>query len=191
MVESRRVWQPPPQGWIWDIRKILWNRRSIHENEGLDLTYESATIQENCENCNAKAQCDVSESLRDGKRRWDMECSCPVCGNLWHTGGPGTSPNFVHAAIISANGETEIHLSGDDSRGAALLKTLREVHDITLTEAKQMADTLRSSGLRGTLVDVELMASKLRKSGFQVRITRAAMAQASPPPDTPPPMTEK
>lgn len=107
------------------------------------------------------------------QRRWDMECSCPACGNVWHTGGPGDSPSSVREAIISANGISRVRLIDSNARGAQLLKALREAYDTSLSGAKQVAETLRTSGLQGTLVDVEVVAEKLRRSGFPVEVERA------------------
>ncbi|MFI8353942.1 hypothetical protein [Streptomyces cyaneofuscatus] len=138
----------------------------------MELIYESGTVAESCGNCHTVTQCDVAETLRGGKRRWDLECSCPACGSVWHAGGTGKAPERFRNAIISTNGKWTIRLDDPSSSGARLLQVLRGAHDCSISEAKQLAESLRTSGIQGTLVDVESLSGKLLEAGIPASIKR-------------------
>ena len=69
------------------------------------------------------------------------------------------------AAILAANGPSVLELGAGSATPASVMRVLRQVRPLSLAQARSMADELLRAGLRGTLVEMELLARSLRASG--------------------------
>lgn len=59
-------------------------------------------------------------------------------------------------------GPARLWLAEPGASAVPVLRALREVYGLPLVQARVMADELRTTGLVGTFVEMELVASRLR-----------------------------
>jgi hypothetical protein len=136
----------------------------------VNTVLESAPYLTECIECGSMIEVTIVEVLTAGTHRWDLEGDCPECGCRWNECGYLTSLTGVRRAILDANGPTTLELVADSATPAAVMRALRKVTALSLTEARAMGDELRSKGFEGTRVEVEVLAIALRAAGAIVSI---------------------
>ncbi|MVU81924.1 hypothetical protein GPX89_32385 [Nocardia sp. ET3-3] len=141
----------------------------------MDTMVESAPYTKNCIKCGAPADATVVEVLTGGRHQWDLHGTCPNCGNEWYECDFEAPPASVRAAILAANGPSMLDLMAGSASPAVVMRVLRQVRSLSLSQARAMADDLLRIGLRGTLVEMESLARPLRAVGAVVSI-RASSA---------------
>ncbi|GGK62344.1 hypothetical protein GCM10011591_38170 [Nocardia camponoti] len=76
----------------------------------------------------------------------------------------------MRAAILDANGPSTLTVAAGTATLVTVMRTLREVGALSLTEARAMAEELCTRGLEGTRVEMEVLATALRAAGAIVSI---------------------
>ncbi|WP_354637620.1 hypothetical protein [Kitasatospora camelliae] len=118
---------------------------------------------------------DTGQFILDGRLWWGGESACRSCSACWcdeDTGGP--TPEHLRQALLAAHGPARLRLTEPGAGAVAVLRALRELHGLSLAEARAAADELRDVGLVGTFVEVELVAARLRHHGVGVTVEPAS-----------------
>lgn len=136
----------------------------------MDTVLESAPYTTECTECGSLIEATVVEVLTAGAHQWDIESDCPDCGYRWNGCGYKTPLAGMRAAIMAANGPTVLELAAGSARPAVVMRALRTVRELSLTEARAMAEELCSRGLEGTRVEMETLAVPLRAAGAIISI---------------------
>lgn len=109
--------------------------------------------------------------LPDGTLRWDVTRSCPQCGSVTHEGGPGPMPDELRQSLLRANGPTSLRIPAPV--GVSVMRVLRTTFDLSLPQAKQMAERAGREGLTGTRPEMEQLAERLRAIGVKAETSPA------------------
>ncbi|MFG2905725.1 hypothetical protein ACGF13_11770 [Kitasatospora sp. NPDC048286] len=120
-------------------------------------------ITTRCSDCGGVLTRDVGQFIDRGQVWWGTEGRCRSCPAAWceqDSGGP--TPEEVRQALLAEHGPARLRLAGPESSLVPVLHALREIHGLSLTQARAMAHELRTTGLVGTLVEMELVAAGLR-----------------------------
>ncbi|WP_194813335.1 hypothetical protein [Nocardia sp. XZ_19_385] len=134
----------------------------------MNVVLETAPYTTECITCRSLIEVTVTEVLTAGTHEWDIAGDCPECGACWHECSYPTPLPGMRAAILAANGPTDLHLAAGSATPATEMRALRKVKALSLTEARAMAEELRSRGLSGTRVEMEVLAIALRAAGVLV-----------------------
>ncbi|BEK94779.1 hypothetical protein GCM10010198_72930 [Nocardia seriolae] len=118
----------------------------------VDIVLESAPYTTECIRCRSSVESAVTEVLGEDARWWNLEGTCPECGNIWEESGYELPPPGFREAILASNGSTVIRVEADSVSTAAVMRVLRLVESFSLAEARAKADELRATGLQGTRV---------------------------------------
>jgi hypothetical protein len=128
---------------------------------------QGATVAMPCADCGALALYHLAEHLVHGRVEWTLSIRCPACGNAIEEDGWGTSPELIRDALVDEHGRFRIEVRSPSPSAAELMRVLRrESPDMTLAEAKASAQRLRGGQVRGTRVEMEQLAERLRAAGF-------------------------
>ncbi|QIS12766.1 hypothetical protein [Nocardia arthritidis] len=131
----------------------------------MDTVLESALYTRDCIECGSSADAAVAEVLTGGWHEWNLHGTCRKCESEWYECGSGPTPASIRAAILDVNGPSVLELGAGSVEPVAVMRTLRQVRSLTLSQARTMADELLSVGLRGTLVEMEALARLLHATG--------------------------
>ncbi|MFD8726157.1 hypothetical protein ACFV2H_51705 [Streptomyces sp. NPDC059629] len=124
-----------------------------------------------CEACGGTLIRDTGQFIDRGRLWWGTEgtCqTCPVAGCEQDSGG--ATPEEIRQALLTEHGPARLRLIEPEASRVTVLRVLREVHELSLAQARVMAEELRTTGLVGTLVEMELMAAQLRHRSVTVTV---------------------
>ncbi|MCP2287800.1 hypothetical protein [Nocardia amikacinitolerans] len=131
----------------------------------MDIVSESAPYPTSCGWCGSTADATVTEALVGDDHRWDIDAECSTCESVWYECGyEPPLPQSVRDALLVENGATVLRLEADTS-AAVVMKALRVARSLSLSEARSLADTAIETGLEGTLVEMQVIARLLHRSG--------------------------
>ncbi|WP_188830405.1 hypothetical protein [Nocardia camponoti] len=136
----------------------------------MDTVIESAPYTTECIECRSPIEVTIIEVLTAGTHCWDVEGDCPRCGCRWTECGYQSPLAGMRAAILDANGPSTLTVAAGTATLVTVMRTLREVGALSLTEARAMAEELCTRGLEGTRVEMEVLATALRAAGAIVSI---------------------
>lgn len=125
---------------------------------------QGAKTTTRCEDCGGVLVRDTGQFIDRDQLWWGTEGTCETCPNRWceqDTGG--TTPEEIRHALLAEHGPARLRLSGPESNLISVLQVLRETYRLSLGQARTMAGELRSTGLVGTLVEMEFLAAGLRR----------------------------
>ncbi|MEV0337239.1 hypothetical protein [Nocardia sp. NPDC050717] len=71
----------------------------------------------------------------------------------------------MRAAILAANGPTDLRLDVGSATPATVMHALRKVQALSLIEARALAEQLCGKGLSKTRVEMEILSVALRAAG--------------------------
>ncbi|MEV0194141.1 hypothetical protein AB0I39_37170 [Kitasatospora purpeofusca] len=134
-----------------------------------------------CEDCGGALVRDTGQFIDSGQLWWGSEGSCRSCPAAWcdEDSGPVT-PEHIRQALLAAHGPVRLRLAGPPGSGLVpVLRALREVHGLSLVQARAMADELRTVGLTGTLVEMEFLAAGLRRRSVMATVDPEAVEPAA------------
>jgi hypothetical protein len=148
-------------------------RHKISTEEMLVIT-QGVQVAGRCGACGGTTTCDVGQFFHGGRLRWGTEGRCADCPNAWceRDSGPVT-PESVRQALLRAHGPARLRLSGSAPPLVAVLRALRDARDMSLGEARSQAARLAGDGLVGTLVEMEVLATFLRRRAVEVTVSPA------------------
>jgi hypothetical protein len=118
--------------------------------------------------------CRVAQLIVNERLHWTADCSCTGCDVVFHMFGRDDTPADVRDAIVADSGLAR--LTVELTEGASkvpLLKVFREAGE-SMPQAQASAQRALSTGIEGTLVELELLALRLRKKDVPAVIHPAA-----------------
>ncbi|MFI1097891.1 hypothetical protein [Streptomyces sp. NPDC020917] len=130
------------------------------------LVIESVRYTEPCGACGARMKCVGTQTLVDGRLRWDVEWSCVSCGSIAAACG-GDMPAARRKQMLAAYGPTRLRVDGLVTAGdrVVALRVLRKALDLDLTGAKAKLSAVLAGDVTGTRPEVEWLARRLRGAG--------------------------
>ncbi|SEO88718.1 hypothetical protein [Actinacidiphila rubida] len=135
---------------------------------------QGVKITTRCHDCGGELTRDVGQFTERGQVRWGIEGQCQNCPNAWCEQGSGATPEEIREALLAQQGPARLRLAGPEPSMVPVLRALRELHGLSLAQARAMAHELRTTGLTGTLVEMECVAAGLRRRSVAVTIETAA-----------------
>ncbi|GAA3934956.1 hypothetical protein GCM10022244_49130 [Streptomyces gulbargensis] len=122
-----------------------------------------------CDGCGGTSVRDVGQFFDRGLLRWSVEAGCEGCGDGWCEQGTGPkTPEDVRQALLRAHGAACLRLVPDGApQGVRVLLALREEGGLSLADARPTAERLMAGGLVGTSVEMEVLATRLRRRGLE------------------------
>ncbi|MFE9404764.1 hypothetical protein ACFYNY_23850 [Streptomyces sp. NPDC006530] len=128
-----------------------------------------------CDDCGGVLIRDIGQFIDGGQVWWGTEGRCQACPAAWcEQDSGGTTPEEIRQALLAKHGPARLRLAGPESSLVPVLHALRETHGLALAQARAMADELKTTGLVGTLVEMELVAAGLRRRSVAATVEPAA-----------------
>ena len=132
-------------------------------------------ITTRCDDCGGVLIRDIGQFIDCGQVWWGTEGRCRTCPNVWCEQDSGrTTPEEIRQALLAEHGPARLRLAGPESSLVPVLHALRETHGLSLAQTRAMADELRTTGLVGTLVEMEHVAAGLRSRSVAATVEPAA-----------------
>ncbi|MFD0273910.1 hypothetical protein ACFVHB_08340 [Kitasatospora sp. NPDC127111] len=134
-------------------------------SQGVDVTTR-------CEGCGGVFVLNTGQFIREGRLWWGSEGHCRDCRTAWCEEDSGdASPEGIRQALLAEHGPARLRLTETEPSPVPVLRALREVHGrLALPQARAMADELRTTGLVGTRVEMELLAARLRHHSVRATV---------------------
>ncbi|MFD3553467.1 hypothetical protein ACFWWA_15305 [Streptomyces goshikiensis] len=124
-----------------------------------------------CETCGGVLMRDTGQFIDRGRLWWGTEGTCLSCPVAWcHQDFGDATPEEIRQALLAEHGPARLRLKEPEASAVPVLRALREAHGLSLAQARAMTDKLKTTGLMGTLVEMELVASRLRQHSVRVTV---------------------
>ncbi|MDX2394113.1 hypothetical protein NJL88_29445 [Streptomyces sp. DK15] len=124
-----------------------------------------------CEACGGMLIRDAGQFIDRGRLWWGTEGTCQTCPVAWcEEDSGGATPEAIRQALLTEHGPARLLLIEPEASRVTVLRVLREGHERSLAQARAMAEELRTTGLVGTLVEMELIAAQLRHRSVAVTV---------------------
>nr|WSX47791.1 hypothetical protein OG409_01740 [Streptomyces sp. NBC_00974] len=132
---------------------------------------QGVKITTRCEACGGVLMRDTGQFIDRGRLWWGTEGTCLACPVAWCEQDFGdTTPEEIRQALLAEHGPARLRLTEPEASAVPVLRALREVHGLSLAQARAMTDELKTTGLVGTFVEMELVASRLRHHSVEVTV---------------------
>ncbi|MEV4114155.1 hypothetical protein [Nonomuraea sp. NPDC049695] len=147
------------------------------------MTEQTAKIESRCDGCGGTLVRQVNQFIHRNQLWWDAEFSCASCGDggCEHS-GPGQAPEDVRNALLAKHGPSRLCVVGQVSSLVSVMKVVREVSQVSLPRARELADELTDTGLVGTLAEMEFLKTRLRSRGVTAEVRSDVGAESRPIP---------
>ncbi|MFD9068053.1 hypothetical protein ACFVZ3_41825 [Kitasatospora purpeofusca] len=133
------------------------------------------TVRTRCEDCGGVLIRDIGQFIDGGQLWWGTEGRCRTCPHAWCEQDTGAvTPEGIRQALLAEHGAARLRPAVPGASTVAVLRALREIHGLSLGQARALADELMTTGLTGTLVEMELMAAALGRRSVAVTVESAA-----------------
>ncbi|MFF3562786.1 hypothetical protein ACFYXS_22360 [Streptomyces sp. NPDC002574] len=145
-----------------------------------------APLYRTCPGCGGEARYASGAIVIDGVLHWSVEGGCAACGDRSAECGSGEIPWYVRDALIAAHGEAVLRAEPrPGGAGAAALKTVRELFGVPLSEVRSRLRVLAGDGVKGSEVELSLLAACLEDAGFSasLRVAEPAVRKDRDEPD--------
>lgn len=130
-----------------------------------------APLYRTCPGCGVEARFETGEIAINGVLHWSVGGSCSACGSRSEECGRHEAPWYVREALIAAHGEAVLRAEPrPGGAGAAALKTVRELFGVPLSEVHTRLRDLAGDGVKGTEVELRMLAARLEAAGFSVSV---------------------
>ncbi|MEW2550404.1 hypothetical protein AB0957_01465 [Streptomyces zhihengii] len=114
---------------------------------------------------------DAGQFIERGRLWWGTEGNCRSCPVAWCEQDSGdATPEEIRQALLAEHGPARLRLTEPEASTVPVLRALREVHGLSLTQARAMAAELKTIGLVGTLVEMELIAARIRHHSVETTV---------------------
>ncbi|WP_328314907.1 hypothetical protein OG432_34625 [Streptomyces sp. NBC_00442] len=124
---------------------------------------QGVKITTQCVGCGGVLILDTGQSIEGGRLWWGTEGACQSCPAAWCEQDFGdAAPEGIRQALLAEHGPARLRLTAPEASGVPVLRALREVHGLSLAQARSLADELKTTSLVGTFVEMELLAARLR-----------------------------
>ncbi|MEV5204687.1 hypothetical protein [Streptomyces sp. NPDC053720] len=137
----------------------------ITATQGVKLTSQ-------CASCGGELVRDVGQFIDRGRLQWGVEGQCQACPNAWCEMDTGPAPEEIRQALLTKHGAARLCLANKEASLVPVLRALREMHHLSLSEARLVAADLRAVGLVGTFVEIAYLAEGLRNRSVTVTVIR-------------------
>ncbi|TMR18014.1 hypothetical protein ETD85_53900 [Nonomuraea zeae] len=112
--------------------------------------------------------------VQDGQLCWDAEGGCVSCGTGWcEQFGSGETPEDIRGPLLAEHGPSRLCVTDPVPSLVSVLKVLREVWEVSLPRARELAGELTDTGLVGTLAEMEFLKIRLRSRGVAAEVRPA------------------
>lgn len=136
---------------------------------------QGVKITTRCDDCGGELISDIGQFIDGGQVWWGAEGSCRTCPNAWCEQDSGaTTPEEIRQALLAEHGSARLRLTEPESSTVPVLRVLREIHGLSLAQARAMTDELKTTGLVGTLVEMEFVAAGFRRRSVAATVEPAA-----------------
>jgi hypothetical protein len=130
-------------------------------------------VTSQCANCDGVLVRDLGQLIERGQLRWGVEGRCEACTNAWCETGAGPAPEEVRQALLAEHGAARLRLATKETSLVPVLRVLREMHHLSLDEARLTAADLMGAGLIGTSVEMAHLAEGLRTRSIDTTLASA------------------
>ncbi|KOV26928.1 hypothetical protein ADK60_20450 [Streptomyces sp. XY431] len=118
---------------------------------------------------------DTGQVIDRGRPRWGTEGHCQGCPAAWcDQDSDCRTPEEIRRLLLAEHGPARLRPTAPEASAVPVLRALREVHDLSLAQARSMADELRTTGLVGTFVETELVAARLRHHSAKATVEQSS-----------------
>jgi hypothetical protein len=124
---------------------------------------QGVKVTSTCVACGGALVRDLGQFIDRGQLRWGIEGRCQACPNTWCETGAGPAPQEIRQALLAEHGATRLRLATEESSLVPVLRALREMHHLSLGEARLTAAELSAGGVVGTSVEMAHLAEGLRE----------------------------
>lgn len=132
---------------------------------------QGVKITTRCEACGGVLILDTGQSIERGRLWWGTEGACQSCPVAWCEQDFGdATPEAIRQALLAEHGPARLRLTAPEASAVPVLRALREVHGLSLAQARALADELKTTSLVGTFVEMELVAARLRHHSVGVTV---------------------
>ncbi|MFD6181810.1 hypothetical protein [Streptomyces goshikiensis] len=132
---------------------------------------QGVKITTRCEACGGVLMRDTGQFIDRGRLWWGTEGTCLSCPVAWCDQDFGdATPEEIRQALLAEHGPARLRLQDPEASAVPVLRALREAHGLSLAQARAMTDELKTTGLVGTLVEMELVASRIRQHSVRVTV---------------------
>ncbi|MET8437018.1 hypothetical protein ABZV61_30490 [Streptomyces sp900116325] len=139
----------------------------ITATQGVKLTSQ-------CASCGGELARDVGQFIDRGRLWWGVEGQCQACPNAWCEMDTGPAPEEIRQALLTEHGAARLRLANKEASLVPVLRALREMHHLSLSEARLVAADLKAAGLVGTSVEIVYLAEGLRNRSVTVTIASSS-----------------
>lgn len=147
------------------------------------MTGQTAKVKSRCVSCEGTQVRQVNQFIHCGELCWDAEVSCASCGAGWcEQFGTGETPEDIRSALLAEHGPSRLCAVGSAPSLVAVLKVLRDVWEVSLPRARELADELTDTGLVGTLAEMEYLKTRLRTRGVAAEVRSDGSSEGEPIP---------
>lgn len=124
---------------------------------------QGVKVTSTCVACGGVLVRDLGQFIDRRQLRWGIEGRCQACPNTWCETGAGPAPQEIRQALLAEHGATRLRLATEEAGLVPVLRALREMHHLSLGEARLTAAELSGAGVVGTSVEMAHLAEGLRK----------------------------
>ncbi|MET7494081.1 hypothetical protein [Streptomyces sp900116325] len=139
----------------------------ITATQGVKLTSQRTS-------CGGELARDVGQFIDRGRLWWGVEGQCQACPNAWCEMDTGPAPEEIRQALLTEHGAARLRLANKEANLVPVLRALREMHHLSLSEARLVAADLKAAGLVGTSVEIVYLAEGLRNRSVTVTIASSS-----------------
>ncbi|MET9481170.1 hypothetical protein [Streptomyces sp. NPDC006638] len=138
------------------------------------MTSQGASVTAPCGACGGVLTRTVGQRVDQDEVRWETETACTGC----RAGGStpptaGTTPEDIRHLLLTAHGPARLTLTDGTANLISVTRVLSRTRGLSLPEARSQAAELRTTGLLGTLVEMEHLATAFRARAVPVTVTPA------------------
>ncbi|MFB7382550.1 hypothetical protein ACFC6U_40285 [Kitasatospora purpeofusca] len=133
------------------------------------------TVTTRCDSCGGVLVRDIGQFIDGGQLWWGTEGNCRTCPTARCEQDTGAAtPEAIRQALPAEHGPARLRLAGPEPSSVPVLRALRETYGLSLAQARATADESRTTGLTGTLVEMELTAAGLGRRSVAATVESAA-----------------
>ena len=133
-----------------------------------------AAIADKCQKCGREISIIVGQSWRHGLR-WSMSCRCPFCGAAYEADGRGIPPQDIRAAILSEQGQFELHVTDIAAPTICIAKLLRKELSLSIPQSSVLLRKMPGAVASGTRGEMEWLAHLVgEECGYSAAVVKRA-----------------
>lgn len=132
---------------------------------------QGVTVTDRCDTCGGVRSKEIVQRLDEGAVGWATEARCAGCSDgLREEDTGGATPEEIRRLLLAEHGPARLSLTGAGANLISVTRVLRQAHGLSMGEARDRAAELRTTGLVGTLVEMEWLATALRQRAVEVTV---------------------